>query len=178
MAMKILKIVFLVYFFLASLVAFLPKKNLYYYGEEKLSRLKTIITNEHIKEGLFSLELRNADIYVEKIRVAKVMEARLQTYLLSTHLEAHQIRLSGMVKNFLPTKIEILKMRYDLWDPLKVKFTVSGEFGKASGKYLLAAHKIIVVVHPSKMMRSRYPSILRKMKKEKNGGYSYEQRFY
>lgn len=174
--MKILKIVFLVCFFLASLIAFLPKKNLYYYGEEKLAGLNTIIANERIKEGLFSLDLHNADIYVERIRVVKVIEAKLQTYLLSMHLEAHQIRLSGMAKNFLPTKIEMLGIRYDVWDPLKVKFTASGEFGEASGEYLLTAHKLVVVVHPSKMMRSRYSNILRKMKKEKNGGYSYEQR--
>ncbi len=176
MAIKILKSVFLVCFFLACVVAFLPKKNLYYFGEEKLAGAKTIIANEQVKEGLFSLDLQNADVYVEGIRVAKVIEAKLQTYLLSTHLEAHQIRLSGMAKSFLPTKIEVLKMRYELWDPLRVKFTASGEFGEASGAYLPAMRKLVVVVHPSKMMRSRYPNILQKMKKEKNGGFSYEQR--
>lgn len=175
--MKILKILFFICFFIAALLAFLPKKNLYYYGEEKLAGLKTVIVNERLSEGMFSLYLEHADIYVEDIRAAKVMEAEVVSYLVSTSLQARHIRLSGMAKNFLPTRIETFTMRYDLLHPLTIKFTASGEFGTATGEYLLESHKFEVRLRPSKTMQSDYREILQRMKKAKNGEYRYEERF-
>jgi len=137
MAMKFLKIFALLFLFMASLILFLPKKNLYYYAEKQLENYKVVIDNE----------------------------------------EAKQIRLSGMAKNFLPTRVEWLRVHYNLWNPLKVHFEASGEFGKAHGVFLLQEQKVFVTLQPSKMMQSRYANILRRMKREKSGEYSYAQRF-
>lgn len=175
--MKFLKIVLLVCFFIAAVVLFLPKKNLYYFAEEELAKFKTVIAHEQVNEGLFSLNLKHADVYVEGIRVAKVMEASLAVYIVHNALEAHRIRLSGMAKNFLPTRIETLKVSYDLWDPFEIRLMAKGEFGEAEGNYLLKTRKLTVVLHPSKMMRNSYKNLLRQMKKKKNGEYAYEQRF-
>ena len=176
MAMKFLKSFALILFFVAAVILFLPKKSLYYYAEEKLERFKTVIANEAIKEGPFSLHLLHADIYIEGIRAAKVMDIDLKTYGLSTLVEAERLRLSGAAGSFLPTKIETLRVRYALWNPLQITFNAEGEFGTAEGSYLITEHKLLLLLHPSKMMQSRYRDILRRMKKNKNGGYSYEQR--
>lgn len=175
--MKFLKIVLYICFFIAAVVAFLPKKNLYYFGEEQLAKFKVVIANEQVGEGLFSLDLEHADLYVEGIRAAKVMEASLGIYIVHNALEAHQIRLSGMAKNFLPTRIETLRISYNLWDPLAVRFVAEGEFGVAYGAVLLTKRKIIMTLQPSKTMLGKYRNLLRQMKKAKNGEYSYEQSF-
>ena len=177
MAMKFLKILFLFCFFVAALIVFLPKKSLYYFAEEELSKYKTVIANEQIDEGLFSLTLEHADIYVEGIRVAKVMEADLGIYVLHNAVHLKQIRLSGMAKNFLPTRMESLTLSYDLWDPTRIHLNAKGEFGEAKGEILLLSNKIVMTLKPSKTMLTKYKSILRRMKKAKNGEYSYEQRF-
>ena len=174
--MKFVKILSLILFFLASVIAFLPKKSLYYYGEEKLAGYKTIIANEALDEGVFSLQIAHPDIYVEGIRAAKAMEAKIHTYIISSGIEVHNIRLSGVAKDFLPTKVETLVVHYDLWNPLHITFNANGAFGTAEGSYSLRTHRVTIILHPSKMMQSRYRSILRRMKKTKNGGYSYEQR--
>lgn len=176
MAMKFVKILSLALFFLASVIAFLPKKSLYYYGEEKLAGYKTIIANEALEEGLFSLQIAHPDIYVEGIQAVKAMEAKIYTYLVSNGIEIHDIRLSGVAKDFLPTRVERLVVHYDLWHPLHITFNANGEFGTAEGSYSLRTHRVTIMLHPSKMMQSRYRSILHRMKKNKNGGYSYEQR--
>lgn len=177
MAMKFLKALFLFCFFVAALIAFLPKKNLYYYAEEQLFKYKTVITNEQVDAGLFSLSLQHADIYVEGIRAAKVMEATLGIYVLHNVLHLHQIRLSGMAKNFLPTRIDSLTLSYDLWDPMQVHLDAKGEFGEAKGEILPLSNKMVIRLKPSKTMLRKYRSILSRMKKAKNGEYSYEQRF-
>ena len=173
--MKLLKFLFLLFFFIAALIAYAPKKSLYYLAEQELARYKTIIANERVEEGLFSLAVEHADIQIEGIRAAKIIELRLQTYLLHNTLQARRIRLSGMAKNFLPTKVDRLDVRYDLFDPTNVHFEAAGEFGMARGDYSLTSHALNVTLQPSKLMHRRYRNILRQMRKEKNGEYSYER---
>lgn len=175
--MKIVKGLFFVCFFIAALITFLPKKSLYYYAEERLGEFKGVIANEQVDEGVFSLHLEHADLYFEGIHAAKVLDAEFRLYLLGNIFEAHKIRLSGMAKSFLPTKIETLKVRYDLWSPLKVVFWANGEFGEARGEYMITSHTLLVYLHPSKTMQNSYHNLLRRMKKEKSGEYRYEQRF-
>ncbi len=177
MAMKLLKWLFLFLFFIASTLAFLPKKNLYYLGEAQLAKFSTVIGNETLQEGVFSLSLEHADIYVEGIRVAKVMDASVSTYLFSNVLQAKQIRLSGMAKRFLPTRIDTLLVHYDVWNPMRVVFEATGEFGKAYGSFTLGDRKLFVYLKASKTMRNKYAGILHRMKKLKDGGYAYEQSF-
>ena len=175
MAMKLLKFLFFTLFFIASVIFFMPKKNLYFYGEKELLRFRTVIGNERVIEHPFSLELEHADIFVEGVRAAKVMDAKLGIYLFSNVLEAHQIRLSGIAKNFLPTKIESLKVRYAVWDPLHVVFEAHGEFGDAFGKFDLKQRKLSLTLKASKTMQTKYRQLLYRMKKLKNGEYGYEQ---
>lgn len=177
MAMKILKFLFFALFFIVAVVVFLPKKNLYYFAEEELANSKIVIGNERVEEHPFGLNFEHADIFVEGIRAAKVMDATLKTYLVRTVFEANKIRLSGMAKSFLPTRIEHLDVHYDLWHPLKLYFSADGEFGKAKGSVLLQKRKMILMLYPSKTMQSKYARILRRMKKHKGGVYGYEYGF-
>lgn len=174
--MKFAKIIFFVAFFIASVIFFVPKKSLYYYVEEKIAAYKTVVSNEALEEGAFWLHISHPDIYVEGIRVANVKDIRLKAYILSNVVEAHKIRLSGVARDFLPTRIESFTIRYSFWNPTNLTFDANGEFGTATGSYSLRSHILVIKLYPSKMMQSRYRAILHRMKKEKKGGYSYEQR--
>ena len=177
MALKFVKILFFAIFFFGSLLYFLPKKNLYYYGEQELKRYHGVIGNEYVTQHPFSLQIEHGDIFVEGIRVAKVMDTSIGVYLLYNSLQAKQIRLSGMAKNFIPTKIDSLEITYTLWDPLRVKLASTGEFGTSWGYFDIRKQKLVLELNASKKMQTQYFKILSKMKKRKDGGYRYEQSF-
>ena len=163
--------------FVAALLFFAPKTNLYYLLEEQLQKLHVVIDNEVVKEHPFSLELEHADVYAEGIRIVKVMELHADLFLFSNTLEANRIRLDGIAKNFLPTKVERAVVHYRVWNPLYATFFATGEFGTLQGRVALKERKLFLVLHPSKYMKQNYVRLLKEMKKTKEGAYSYEQSF-
>ena len=177
MAIKFVKILFLFSFFIASLILFLPKKNLYYLAERELSKLRTVISDERIEEGAFSLQIKNADIYAQGIHAAKVEDIKLQIYFLTNTLEVRRVRLDEMTKNLLPTEIQTLLIRYALWDPLHITFTAKGKFGLAQGEYALTTRTLTLILQPSTTMLRKYSTLLRQMNKTPTGEYRYERRF-
>ncbi len=162
-------------FFVAALLFFAPKVNLYYLLEKELQKLHVVIDNETIVEHPFGLELEHADVYAEGIRILKVMELHANVWLVSNSIEAGQIRLDGVAKSFLPTKIEQAVVHYALWNPLYATFEAKGEFGVLQGRVALKERKVFLLLHPSDYMKRHYAQLLGEMKKNKEGGYTYEQ---
>ncbi|SFV53991.1 hypothetical protein MNB_SM-7-997 [hydrothermal vent metagenome] len=175
MAVRLVKIVSLLLFFIMALLIFLPKKNLYYYAERELKNYKAVIDNEQVSSRAFGLDIENANLYIEHIRVAKIMDLHITTYLIYNVIEAKQIRLSGVARSFLPTQVDQLKISYRLWDPLEIVFEANAPFGKVRGSIFLKQKRVKLVLKPSKVMKNEYKDLLRKMRREKSGEYSYEQ---
>ena len=173
--MKLFQALFYLCFFIAATLFFLPKKNLYYFAEHQLLKHRIIIGDERINKHPFSIEIEDANIYVEGIKAAKIIDTSISLYLLHNVLEAKNIRLSGIAKDFLPTRIDSLRASYDLWNPTKIVFAAEGEFGKVRGSFHLQTHTLSLILQPSHIMETKYRQLLRRMKKQKEGGYSYEQ---
>ena len=163
--------------FIVALLAFAPKKSFYFFGEKRLQKWHVVVDNEVLHEDLFSLELENAEIYVSGVKAAKIMQTSFKPYLLRNGIELEGIRISGVAKKFLPTRIDHADLHYEFWHPTQIKIEANGEFGVLDGALNIRNKKLVLHLMPTKSFKREYGSLLRKMKKEKEGGYLYEQRF-
>lgn len=162
-------------FFIVMVYIFFPKQNLYYKMQEIAVEYKVKVFENQIKENLFSLELLDGKLIYEGIEAAKFQKAEIMLLGFYNSVHVRSITLSGVVKNFLPQKIEQIDVSYSFLHPLAVRFWIKGDFGTAEGYYEIKENKIIVNLHPSKMMKMHFRSSLREFKKLKDGVYSYEK---
>jgi hypothetical protein len=70
--MKILKSFALIVVFFFSLLIFLPKQNIYYLAEQKLSKYDIVISNETFISDMFGFRLENAFVYVKGVNIASL----------------------------------------------------------------------------------------------------------
>lgn len=172
---KIYKFFIYVTFFVVMLYAFFPKKNIYYFAEQKLSAFGIIINNETIQENLFSIKLQHADLYVQNIKSATVGNAKCTFLGFYDVLKIKNILLATIANNFLPKKIEEIKIEYTIIHPLSVALTAKGAFGTAKGHFNILNKKVFILFKPSHLMLQQYQNSLQLLKKLPNGEYSYEK---
>ena len=164
--------------FFALLIFFAPKENLYYQAEALLKRENIIISDEKVKDRGFSLELSDAKIYaMDGIQVARFEELTLRLLLAYNTLQVTNIELSSVAAKFIPTHVDHLNVKYTLLDPLHIKAEALGDFGKVSAVINLKTRLIHLKLEPSRLMKSRYSSSMRMLKKSKQGAYTYEYHF-
>ena len=162
-------------FFIVMLYLFFPKANLYYKMQERAVQYKVKVFESKIEENLFSLDLLDGKLLYEGVQVATFQKAEIMLLGFYNSIHVHSVLLSGLVKNFLPQKIEQIDVSYSLLHPLELQFWAKGDFGTAEGSYEIQENKINVNLHASKMMQMHFRSSLRAFKKLKNGVYSYEK---
>lgn len=171
---------FLLYtlFFFATLIYFLPKENLYYKGEELLESKKVIVSNEILDDRGFSFEISGADIYaMDGIKVANVKSLNIALFLLYNKIYAEGIELTSVASKFVPTHIDHISIVYSVFDPLHINAEAVGDFGEAKAVVDLQQRVAEVKLEPSKLLKTRFTSTMRMLKKSKTGEYIYEQRF-
>ena len=162
-------------FFIVILYLFFPKENLYYKIQEYALQYKVKVFEKKVEEKLFSLELLDGKLLYKGIETATFQKAHILLLGFYNGVHINSVTLSGLVKNFLPQKIEQIDVSYSLLHPLEVRFFLKGDFGSAKGFYEIKSSKVVVKLHPSKMMQMHFKSSLREFKKLKNGVYSYEK---
>jgi len=177
MVKKLLKFFAYFLFFIFALIAFLPKTNLYYLAEKNIKPLGAVISDEQIDEHLFSLELKHSQLSFQGVDSAKIDELEIRLFAFYNTIEAKNILLSSMASSFVPLRIKEAKVSYSVIDPLHIKLYAKGEFGEIRGAINLKEKRLTSVLHPSKLMLSRYQNTLREFKKDKKGGYRYDQAF-
>jgi len=162
-------------FFIVMLYLFFPKENLYYKMQESAAQYKVKVFENKIEEKLFSLDLLDGRLLYEGVEAATFQKVEIMLLGFYNSVHVTSVTLSGLVKNFLPQKIERIDVSYSLVHPLEVRFWAKGDFGEADGSYEIQKNKIMVNMHPSKVMQLRFRSSLREFKKLKNGVYHYEK---
>ncbi len=172
----IFKIILYIVIFFTAVLIFLPKEGFYNLLEKELAKQNIIISNEIRDEKLFSLEIKNMNIFYDGINGATVKSIKIKTFLLSSKIDIKDLKISDSFKNILPTKINNIKISHSVLSFDKVDIVSSGDFGEFIGKYLIFENKIIGELIPSNIMKSRYKSILRELK-IKDGKYTYEFTF-
>jgi len=174
---KIVLFLFYSLFFLAMLLFFTPKENLYYFGEEQLKSLGVVIGYEEVIDHGFSLEIRDAKLYIQKIKSANIASTTVHIFGLYNNINIENIVLDSTFEQFFPPLINHVSINHNIFSPQQVQAEAVGDFGEAQATVNLLERNISVVVKPSKLMLSRYRNTLRQLKKTKEGDYRYESKF-
>lgn len=171
---------FLLYtiFFLAMVIYFTPKVNLYYEAEIALKKFNIIISDENIKDKGFSLAIERADIYaMDGIKVANIDAFELKVLGVYNRVHIEGVTLTSAAASFVPTKINRIDMQYSVLNPLNVTAFALGDFGEANAIVNLKERHLRVTLLPSKLMFSRFKNTIKMLKKSDEGTYVYEYDF-
>ncbi len=176
MVKKFLLILIYSIFFVAVTLSFLPKKNLYFALEHELKKHALIIADEVLEEKSFGVNIKHPSIYFQGVPSLKAMEISITAVFAVNTVEMEAIRINNVAKSFIPTRVDHLQVRYVIWKPTLIEMEAEGEFGHARATYDLLEKRLLLHLKPSKLMQNRYMNTLRRLKKEQNGEYLYEQR--
>ena len=163
--------------FFGALLFFTPKESIYYFAEEQLKPMGVIIADEEAVDHGFTLELTHLDLYVQKIKSAEIKSAKLAIFGLYNSLSVSNVLLDKTFEAFLPPLIHRADLQQSLIDPLHINASAVGDFGEAEARVDLLERSVKVFLKPSRLMLTRYKNTLRKLKKTKEGDYSYEYKF-
>ena len=157
-----------------SIVAFMPKEELYYTLEHKLVKYGIELNEKSIKSGIFSMDVSDIDVYVEGIKVAHIDHIDFLITLLFNTIDLSNIQLDSSVSSFVPSSIKKIQeghIVYSVTSPFKAKITLNGDFGKAQG-----------YIDTNRSLRLNFIELKSKnsfkymLKKDDNGWY-YETKF-
>lgn len=164
-------------FFVLALMYFTPKESIYYLGEDELKKFGVVISGESVKDKGLSLEIKDASLSVEAIESAKVETLDITLLFLFNSVHVQNITLSSMAANFIPVHIQDISISYNIFDPLHINAKAVGEFGEAKARVSLLDRKASLKLKASKKMQRSYSQTLNMLKRDKEGGYRYEQSF-
>jgi len=162
-------------FFIAMLLFFLPKENLYYLLEQELAKKEVFISNEKLNEEIFGISLQDASVSYKGIEVAQVHKIRGDFLLFYNKISLQNIELSSLTASYFPSKVEDAVVIYSVLDPFVLQISAKGTFGILYGTYALQDGRLKIFLKPSKLFLKSYRRTLRYMKKSENGEYSYEK---
>lgn len=174
---NILKLLAYFAFFILSLIYFSPKESIYYFAEREIEKYKIIISDEIIADSGFALKLNNASITYDSIQSANVEDINIKIFLLYNSISAKNIKLSNMAASFFPSHIQSVDVAHTILNPFIIELTANGEFGTAKGEMNLLDKTMNIIITPSKIMQTKYNGTLGNLKKNVNGGYSYDKSF-
>ena len=172
---RVLKFLVYFFFFIVMLYMTFPKTNAFYKVEELVSAYKVRLVPESMHERLFSLEVEHMSIVYEGVKAAELAQTEILFLGLYNNIDIEDVRLVGIVKNFMPSKIAFVHISYSLLHPLTIKAEAKGDFGAAKLSYSLQEKKVLVELQPSTLMQQQFQSSLRLFKKSKDGVYYYEK---
>lgn len=172
---KLVKFFGYLLFFVAAVLFFLPKEQLYYLAEQELQSFNVVLDKESVSARPFGLKLEDAEVIVQGIEGAVLREMHFDTYLFYSSFTLKDLTLSSAAKSFVPLKVESINASHAFWNPLFVEFDAQGEFGSLYGQVDLLERKVQLHLQPSKQMQQSFKHTLRYLKKDQNGEYNYEK---
>jgi len=169
MVKKIFITLFIAWF---ALLVFMPKQELYYKLEEELAKQEIKINEKAIEEGLFSLTLKQASVYVKGIKVATIEELTLFTLLFYTKVELDSLLLDDSLKAMAPEQTDKAILSHWVLSPLEASVSAEGSFGAIEGSVDLTERKLHIGFNEIKEIET----IRSQLKKDGKGWY-YETSF-
>ena len=166
---KVLMILFVVWF---AFVLFMPKRELYYKVEQELTTQDIKINEGSLNEGLFTLNIDDAVIYVKGIDLIHIKHTSFFSLLFYSSMTLQEIVLDDSLKNMLPTRLDEATLSYVIWSPGHVKVTGKGSFGSFEGNIDLVQRQ----VHLDFTKLTESDILKRQLKKGERGLY-YETSF-
>ena len=153
-------------------VVFMPKSQLYYFGEKQLKKYGVVIGNEVLNEKIASLEVLHPVAYYQGMDVARAANLKITPLLFINKLEANNVELLNIAKKFMNVQIETLKANNSILKPYRVKIDATGSFGVANGYADFKSR----VIHIDIIKAKDLSSLRRYLKKGEKGWY-YESKF-
>ncbi len=163
--------------FLAALMLFAPKANLYYLLEEQLRPLGVVIGGETLRDTGFGLEIDGGTLYAKQIESASAERVSVGLFGAYNRVTVKNLQLAKAFEKFWPARIERADAVLALWDPLHLTIDAEGDFGTLRAVIALDERSVDARIVPSQLMLKRYGATLRQMQKDDTGGYRYESRF-
>lgn len=157
---------------IVGVVLFMPKSQLYYYGEKQLKQYGVVIGNEKLDDKLLSLNILHPVVYLQGLGVVRASKVEVMPLLFINRVDADGIELINEAKKFLNVNITKLKLNQSILKPYRVKIDAQGSFGVANGYANLKSR----VVHIDIIKPKDINSIKRYLKKGEKGWY-YESKF-
>ena len=163
-------------FFIASLLFFLPKEELYYLAEKHLQKQGVVFFDETLNDEGFSLHLQNLGIAFKGVHGATAEDVRVKPFLLYNALSVKELKLAAALRSFLPLEVEEITVLYTPLSPLELQATARGAFGTIEGRYNIVTNEVHAKLNASDEMQKNYAHTLRYFKKEQNGEYAYAKK--
>lgn len=169
MVKKIFIAAFIAWF---ALVAFMPKQEIYYALEKELAKNEIKINEKAIEEGVFSLTLKQATVYVKGIKIATIEELTFFTLLFYTKVELDSFFLDDTLKAMAPQQTHKAVFSHSVLSPLEASVDAEGSFGVIEGSVNLKERKLHINFSEVKEIEM----IKSELKKDEKGWY-YETSF-
>ena len=131
-----------------------------------------MLNEEEIDEGFFGLSLKNVNVYVKGINVAKIEEVNLFTVLFYSCVEVKGLQMDDSLKTMVPQETQKAVLRHSVMDPFSVSVEALGYFGSMTGKIDLNERKVHLDFNESKNIAMLKPQL-----KKGEKGWVYETSF-
>ncbi|MDX1294950.1 MAG: hypothetical protein R3302_01700 [Sulfurimonadaceae bacterium] len=163
--------------FVVALMILTPKVNLYYLFEEQMAPYGVVVDGEQLKDRGLCLEIGDATLYAKGIDSATAERISVKLFGLYNRIAVENTQLATAFTKFFPSEITHIEVTHAVWNPTNVIVNATGDFGSANAVISLLERSVTARVTPSELMKKRFGSTLRKLKKDETGGYRYETRF-
>ena len=174
MQMAIKSIIILLVIYL-SLIFFLPKKELYFFGESQLTKYKAIIGEEQIRDRFFDLELKNGKLFIDEIDMASFEKINIYPTFFINKVKLQNFSPTKSLQKIMPVEIRNLVLFHTIFNPLKIDIKIGGNFGDGEGVVDLDKKFVKIYLKPKKESKS-FSKIKKFLKKTKEG-WIYEKKF-
>ena len=152
-----------------ALIVFSPKQELYFKLEERLLEQGLKINEEEIDEGLFSLDITHAKIYLKGIHIATIEKVHLFSLFFYNVVSLEDLSLD---KSIAAVNASETKGSYVFWNPLEISINSEGSFGGIDGQVSLLDRNVRLDFNDT----SHLQMLKSKLKKNAKGWY-YETSF-
>ncbi len=162
--------------FFELLVFFAPKVNLYYWGETFLQTRNVFISDEVIEDSGWQLNLSSAELFFDKLSLARLDVVTLSPWLLYNTLKVEGIHIDEGFTDFMPLEVKTLEVTYAVYNPMKITMNGESDSGYFNGEVNLLERQVSIRLFATDKAQKRYANALARLKKS-GEGYVYEYRF-
>jgi len=163
--------------FLEIAIFFLPKKQLWLYTQDILSKKYYISLNsKEIIDKSFNLIMYKNTLEYDKIKIAQSYKIKTFSSAIFEKIDIKDIYFDDIFTTVLPKHLDDITIQWTLFMGYKIKISAMGDIGILNGYIDILHKKIILHLKPSNIANKRYKKILHYMKKEAKG-YRYVQSF-
>lgn len=119
---------------------FMPKKELYYLLEKRLSEQNIVISGEALREDLFGLTVKHPTLYLRGAPVAAAKEISLWSLWVYTKADLLDLQIAKGLPSEL--SVERLTAVHSIGSPLEVRLEGKSSLGALRGKIQLKTRRI------------------------------------